>query len=157
MNVLHEDEFQVGAVVLRETFASVMRSGEAAPLIRAHGEEIGLTRLPYRWQPALNLYRDLENQDRLIWLSVRDESFALIGYAMYLLGPSTHFSGRTHANLEAVYVSPGSRSVALARQLWQEGVKALRLESVTSLTRAVWARRGGGHPIQVVRWTFLEE
>lgn len=145
----------LGPFVVEERYADTLR--EAMPLMRQHAQEIGLLHLPRPWRPALNLYRDIEVEGRLIWLSVRDPDLHLIGYAMYVLCPSTLFSGQTHAILEWVYVRPDQRSVAILRQLWEEGRKAVRAKGAVSLCRASWARKGGRHPIQVVHWTIFEE
>lgn len=143
----------IGPLVLQESFRDTC--AEAMPLIRQHGQEIGLIALPYPWRPALNLYRDMERENCAIWFSVRDADLTLIGYALYLLCPSTMFSGQTHAILEAIYVRPEHRGVALLRQLWQEGDKILRDRNVVSLSWSVWRRKGGRHPEQVTHWRFF--
>jgi GNAT superfamily N-acetyltransferase len=141
------------AIVIQERYADVAAEGLA--LFRAHGKEIGFDTLPRRWQPALNLYRDLEQAGQVVWLSVRDDSLELIGYALLLFGPSTLFSGAVAATVEWIYIRPEHREVALLRELWQEIDKAVKAQGAVSLNWSVWKRKGGKRPSQVTHWRFF--
>lgn len=138
--------------VVEERYSDAVK--EAMPLIRAHGNELGLTALPHPWRPALNLYAECADLGNALWFSVRNEDLTLVGYALYLFCPSTLFAGKVHAILEAIYLKPEYRTVALLRQLWHEGDAWMRKKGIASLSWSLWTRRGGRKPKQVTHWRF---
>lgn len=140
--------------VLAERFRDVAR--EAVPLMHAHGNEIGVDRLPVPLRPALNLYVGMERQNRLLWLSVRTESGVLAGYVMVLFVPCTLFAGREQAVLEWIYLKPEARRRALIQDLLMRVDMEARNRKMVAVIRSVWKRRGGQHPTQLTRWNFLE-
>ena len=90
---------------------------EAAPLIRAHAVEVGLLRMPLRFEVDVAAYTDLERAGVLKWFSMRGPTLAtapgpLMGYAGWFLTPALVFGGQTVGMNEAIYVRPAQRYYA---------------------------------------------
>lgn len=144
-----------------EPFGSCVR--EAIPLIRAHGEEIGMTVLPERFQPDLNLYAAMERNGHLLWITVRRDG-VLVGYAMLLGMPSFPFAGQQHGDVEAIYLIERERHGWTVRRLLEEVERQARAHGIKHLTLNVWAPQHrfsqllevlGWEAKQTVHWKFL--
>lgn len=160
-------------MIRRESYATAVR--DAYLLIRAHADEVGLTRRSIKFKPALNEYGRAEKMGALIWISVR-EGKKLVGYAMYLLVPSLMFEGNVIAILEAVYLTPETRRrPRVAKRLFDLGEHECRQMGASAITLSAWAHRYkpdgtrvkfdtlslslermGYKPEQTCFWKFLE-
>lgn len=144
-----------------ERFRDTVR--EAIPLIRAHGEEIGMTVLPERFQPDLNLYAAMEKNGHLLWITVRRDG-ALVGYAMLIGMPSFPFAGQKHGDVEAIFLIERERHGWTVKRLLEEVERQARAHGIKHLTLNVWAPQHrfsqfleilGWEGKQTTHWKFL--
>ena len=84
---------------------------EAIPLLKKHGLELGLFDQPWDHEPRLNMIAAFEMEGGVVWITARDSSGELVGYALFFIVPSLTFKDLMVASCEWVYLARESRRV----------------------------------------------
>lgn len=112
-------------------------------LSEGHNDEVGWGR---DLDIQVQVYQALERAGMLLLFTARTEAWALAGYAVFSVGPHTHY-GTNVATQDALYMVPGHRGAGgLAFMRWQERV--LREAGVSAILRAVTPRHDHGRLLE---------
>jgi len=141
---------------------------EAMPMIVRHGEELGLTELPWPFRPAFNVLADTCNEGRGVWITARDREGTMIGYALFMLGPGLFLRDTLVGTCVALYVTPewrvrGLRPVGLRflqfceAEMRRRGVGLVEIAAMEGSSLAGFLPKLAYRPVQTVLWKNLEE
>lgn len=124
---------------------------EAAPLFRAHWQEIARHREQVALDPDWERYQRLEDAGTLLAVTMR-QAWRLVGYATFLVAPHLHYRQIRVAGQDMIYIEPGYRAggfayCALVRfcdaELAARGANiALQRDKETHALEAVYRRTG---------------
>lgn len=90
---------------------------EAAPLFRAHWEEVGTFRDAIELNPDIEAVRALEARGMWPSWTARDAAGALCGYVCTLVSPHLHYKPHRMAYVDLIYVTPAHRRGTVAQRL----------------------------------------
>jgi GNAT superfamily N-acetyltransferase len=123
---LHVERKQ-GVTFQRETPGGLW--GEIAPLLRAHWREIAHYQdIPLEVNQGG--YEQVEAAGKLRAYTARSGDGALIGYAVYIVGPNLHYSSSIQAKQDVLFVLPERRKSTVGLRLIKFADDQLRAEGV---------------------------
>ena len=104
---------------------------EILPLLVAHQDEVGHYKdIPLHIDQAT--YQKMAAIGLLAIFSAR-EAGQLIGYSIYFVSPSLHYSGYTFASSDALYVCPSFRAMSIGRSLIKFAHQQLKKRGVSAV------------------------
>jgi hypothetical protein len=104
---------------------------EAQPLLDQHYRELCLHQDVIKLDPQWREYALLEQLDRFVVFTAREDDGTLVGYAAFFLNRHMHYGGFTVAQNDVLYLAPASR----------RGTTALKF--IDWVEAAVWALDAG--------------
>tara|TARA_R110000822_G_scaffold38746_11_gene107142 strand:+ start:590 stop:1039 length:450 start_codon:yes stop_codon:yes gene_type:complete len=117
-----------------ERLADVL--GEITPLLIDHWHHIALDKDRVPLAPAWDLYRDLDEQGSMKIITAR-EGGELVGYIVYLLSPSLHYTSQFFAEGDIFWLSPAHRKGSAGLRLFRFAETILKDAGVTKVINKV--------------------
>lgn len=136
-------------IFARELLCEVVQ--EAQPLLDLHYQELCLHRDVIKLDPQWDQYALLEQLERFVVLTAREDDGRLVGYNAFFLNRHMHYGGFTVAQNDVLFLHPQARRGTTALRLidWTEhslrelGAQKLTYHVKFSLDwRAILHRRG---------------
>jgi GNAT superfamily N-acetyltransferase len=107
---------------------------EAMPLLDLHYRELCLHQDVIKLDPMWKEYALLEQLERFVVFTARDDAGALVGYNAFFLNRHLHYGGFTVAQNDVLFVHPQSRRGSLALKFIDWTEPALRELGAQKLT-----------------------
>ena len=109
---------------------------EVTPLLIEHWEQIALEKDTIPLAPVWDGYRDLEAADALRIITAREDG-ELVGYAIYIIGPSLHYADQRFADADVFWLAPEHRKGMAGMRLFRHAEKVLKEAGVTRVFNKV--------------------
>jgi GNAT superfamily N-acetyltransferase len=109
---------------------------EAMPLIVDHWENIALNKDTIALSPLWDTYTELEKIGVLKIITARQEK-KLVGYAVYVISPSLHYSDQIVADADVFWLDPEHRKGMAGIRLFKHAEKVLKSYGVTRILNKV--------------------
>jgi hypothetical protein len=84
---------------------------ELKTLLDGHYEELALNKDKVPLRPQWNLYRQREDLEQLVYVTLRDRG-ELIGYVIMFVAPGLHYETCLTAHMDILFVRPDRRDAA---------------------------------------------
>jgi GNAT superfamily N-acetyltransferase len=82
---------------------------ELKPVLPIHYKELAMNQDKIPLDPNYELYLALENLDKIIYVTLRDDSKKLIGYFVGIIDQGLHYKTTTTCTMDIFYVHPDYR------------------------------------------------
>ncbi len=134
---------------------------ELQPLLMDHYQEVAWRQDKIKLEPDEQKYQTIQDQDILKIFSIRDDQNKLIGYSVYFVIPSIHYSSTLFATNDVVFLAKEHRTTGLGREfllfceeeLKNIGVQVISLHIKEKLN---WSRLAANLHYEFVESTWLK-
>ena len=109
---------------------------EVAPLICRHWEHIALDKDTIPLKPDWDVYKNLQDLGKLNITTAR-EAGELVGYAVYIVAQSLHYSEEVFADADIFWLSPEHRKGTAGMRLFKHAEASLKDSGVTKVFNKV--------------------